>query len=138
MTESVMATTLVEANFCTHVVLDDFTHHSVRGPVERPDSAHLLEAVAIFKAAGLKILMQVGAYRYTSKSTQPSKFSELAANNGSRVSYVRKTLEIVKKRAFDGVSIHWFYPACPNVSENSSFGIDIKKPLSLAVFLQQK
>jgi GH18 family chitinase len=118
MSENQMASTLVKENFCTHIVLDDFTHHTAKGPVERPDPKDLLEAVSIFKAAGLKILMQVGAYRLTSKSTHPMQFMELAAKNSSRENYARKTLEIVKKRAFDGVSIHWFYPACPSVSKS--------------------
>jgi len=47
------------------------------------------------------------------------QFFDLAAKNISREIYARNALEIVKKRAFDGVSIHWFYPACPSVSESS-------------------
>ena len=119
MSENMMASNLVEENFCTHIVLDDFTHHTAKGLVERSDSNELLEAVSIFKAAGLKILMQVGAYRHNSKSTKPMQFFDLAAKNISREIYARNALEIVKKRAFDGVSIHWFYPACPSVSESS-------------------
>lgn len=117
MNEQLTASTLVEENFCTHIVLDDFTYHTKSGPIERPDSGGLLEALSVFKAAELKILMQVGAYRLASKSTQPMQFAELAAKNSSRANYVQKTLEIVKERGFDGVSIHWFYPGCPHVSE---------------------
>jgi Glycosyl hydrolases family 18 len=131
MSENMMASMLVEENFCTHIVLDDFTHHSATGPVERPDPTELLEAVSIFKAAGLKILMQVGAYRHNSKSTKPMQFFDLAAKNISRVNYVRNTLEIVKKRAFDGVSIHWFYPGCPAVSESSDLILVLGKASEL-------
>jgi hypothetical protein len=53
------------ADVCTHILLDDFALHAAGGPIKKPDPLKLLEAVSVFKGAGLKILLQVGANKFT-------------------------------------------------------------------------
>jgi hypothetical protein len=97
MTQSLSTIEVVKADVCTHIFLDDCALHAAGGLIKKPDPLKLPEAVSVFKGAGLKILLQVGANKFPSKGTQPTQFYELAAENHSRVQYVMKTLEIEKK-----------------------------------------
>jgi len=79
-----------------------------------PDGGKLSSLVSLAHAGGVKVSLSIGGWN----DGNDSAFEALAANSGSRTTFVNSVLGVVNQYGLDGVDIDWEYPD-PGTSGNN-------------------
>ena len=74
-----------------------------------------IQTAAKLQNPNVKILLALGGWTDSSGD----KYSKLVNNPSKRANFVSKTVEMLKTRQFDGLSLEWQYPVCWQSNCNS-------------------
>ncbi|XP_050304967.1 probable chitinase 10 isoform X2 [Anthonomus grandis grandis] len=104
----------LDANLCTHVIyafasLDPDSYNAVANDEEYDIVQGGYKSVVSLKRfnKNLKVLLAVGGL----KDQTSHRFHEMISNANKRRNFIRSTFNLIKQHGFDGVEIHWEYPA---------------------------
>lgn len=79
-----------------------------------PDGGKLSSLVSLSHAGGVKVSLSIGGWN----DGNDSAFEALAANSGSRTTFVNSVMSVINQYGLDGVDIDWEYPD-PGTSGNN-------------------